>query len=166
MLTTEPALRPYSGPNWLVMSTYCATNSESLTNNEGPPTLLSLLFWPSISWSLLRPRRPFEEKPAPPLVLENELSRTETIPGTKSAGLSRPSFSCTPANVVKVVPEKVELICDWVVSISGASALTSTEALASPTAILTVLRLFSTPAVTCTLFWTAVLNHGPVISTL
>src|SRR5260221_11871378 len=42
--TTEPALRPYSGPNWLVMRTYCCTNSVSDTNSPGPPTLLSLLF--------------------------------------------------------------------------------------------------------------------------
>src|SRR4249919_906920 len=42
--TTEPALRPYSGPNWLVTRTYWATNSESVTKSAGPPTLLSLLF--------------------------------------------------------------------------------------------------------------------------
>src|SRR5215469_15142631 len=27
ILTTEPELRPYSGPNWLVINTYCPTNS-------------------------------------------------------------------------------------------------------------------------------------------
>src|SRR5690242_11739359 len=44
MFTTEPELRPYSGPNWLVTRTYWATNSESVTKSPGPPTLLSLLF--------------------------------------------------------------------------------------------------------------------------
>src|SRR5438270_2734061 len=44
MFTTEPELRPYSGPNWLVTRTYCATNSGSVTKSPGPPTLLSLLF--------------------------------------------------------------------------------------------------------------------------
>src|SRR5215472_13595959 len=105
--TTDPALRPYSGPNWLVMSTYCCTNSASVTNSPGPPTLLSLLFCPSICWSLLRPRKPLEENPIPPLVLEKELSRTETTPGTNNARLSSPWFSCMPANVCNVEPEKV-----------------------------------------------------------
>src|ERR1700682_6193586 len=47
MLTTEPALRPYSGPKLLVMITYCCTKLVLLTKRAGPPTLLSLLFWPS-----------------------------------------------------------------------------------------------------------------------
>src|SRR5467141_2576998 len=38
--TTEPALRPYSGPKLLVTITYCPTNSVSLKNSPGPPTLL------------------------------------------------------------------------------------------------------------------------------
>src|SRR5215472_14596717 len=88
--TTEPALRPYSGPNWLVTRTYCCTNSVSETNRPGPPTLLSLLFCPSICWSLLRPRRPLTESPVPPLVLENPLSRAAATPGTNNARLSRP----------------------------------------------------------------------------
>src|SRR4029077_13102419 len=92
MLTTEPELRPYSGPNWLVTITYCWTNSGSLTKRPGPPTLLSLLFWPSISWSLLRPRRPLLEILAP-FVFEKLLLRLEATPGTKSASRSRPSFS-------------------------------------------------------------------------
>ena len=44
MFTTEPELRPYSGPNWLVTRTYWETNSASVTKSPGPPTLLSLLF--------------------------------------------------------------------------------------------------------------------------
>src|ERR1700704_6667425 len=51
MFTTEPALRPYSGPKLLVTMTYCCTKFVSLTKSDGPPTLLSLLFCPSISWS-------------------------------------------------------------------------------------------------------------------
>src|SRR5215471_14821700 len=84
MFTTEPALRPYSGPNWLVTRTYCCTNSVLLTNSDGPPTLLSLLFCPSSSWSLLRPRSPLLEKPGP-LEFEKVLSRVLVIPGTKRA---------------------------------------------------------------------------------
>src|SRR5882672_3981395 len=60
--TTEPALRPYSGPKLFVTITYCCTKLVSATKRAGPPTLLSLLFCPSISWSLLRPRRPLLEK--------------------------------------------------------------------------------------------------------
>src|SRR5437588_10171375 len=44
MLITEPALRPYSGPKLLVVTTYCCTNSGLEMNSPGPPTLLSLLF--------------------------------------------------------------------------------------------------------------------------
>src|SRR5262249_14777751 len=92
MFTTEPALRPYSGPKLLVTITYCCTKLVLLTKSDGPPTLLSLLFWPSISWSLLRPRSPFEEKP-PPFVLEKLSLRVATTPGTNSARRSRPWFS-------------------------------------------------------------------------
>src|ERR1051326_4175033 len=76
MFTTEPALRPYSGPKLLVTITYCCTNSGLERKSPGPPTLLSLLFWPSISWSLLRPRRPLLENP-PPLVLEKLSLRSQ-----------------------------------------------------------------------------------------
>src|SRR5712671_3008109 len=92
MFTTEPALRPYSGPKLFVMITYCSTKFVSLTKSDGPPTLLSLLFWPSTSWSLLRPRKPLLEKP-PPLVLEKLSLRVATTPGTNSARRSRPWFS-------------------------------------------------------------------------
>src|SRR5262249_38142739 len=130
--TTEPALRPYSGPKLLVTITYCCTKLVSLTNSDGPPTLLSLLFWPSISWSLLRPRRPLLEKP-PPLVLEKLSLRVATTPGTNSAKRSNPWFSWIPANVLSVVPENVLLTWDCVVSISGASPVTSMVVDASPT---------------------------------
>src|SRR6266581_6261479 len=90
MFTTDPELRPYSAPQLLVTITYCPTHSASLRNKPGPATLLSLLFWPSICWSLLRPRRPFTLKPTPPLLLEKALSRTEATPGTNSARLSKP----------------------------------------------------------------------------
>ena len=93
MFTTEPELRPYSGPNWLVTRTYCCTNSGLVTNRDGPATLLSLLFWPSICWSLFLPRSPLEENPWPPLKLEKLLSREETTPGTNRARLSKPWFS-------------------------------------------------------------------------
>src|SRR5689334_1756192 len=152
MFTTEPELRPYSGPKLLVISTYCCTSSESETNRPGPATLLSLLFWPSICWSLLRPRRPFTEKPPPPLVLEKLLSRLELTPGTNKARLSSPSFSWTPAKVDSWVPEKVLVTCAWVVSISGASAVTSTVVVVSPTLILTDPTLVSRPADTRTPF--------------
>src|SRR5262249_55152487 len=39
MFTTEPELRPYSGPKLLLTITYCPTNSVSDTNKPGPPTL-------------------------------------------------------------------------------------------------------------------------------
>src|SRR5258708_2812410 len=45
-LTTEPALRPYSGPKLLVIITYCWTKLVSLTISPGPQTLFSLLFCP------------------------------------------------------------------------------------------------------------------------
>src|SRR5262249_25140144 len=108
MFTREPAWRPYSGSKLLVTITYCCTKFVLLTNSDGPPTLLSLLFWPSISWSLLRPRRPLLEKP-PPLVLEKLSLRVATTPGTNSARRSRPWFSWMPANVFSVVPENVLL---------------------------------------------------------
>src|SRR6476646_4114254 len=91
-LTTEPALRPYSGPKLFETITYCSTKFVSLTNSPGPPTLLSLLFCPSSSWSLLRPRRPLLENP-PPLVLEKLSLREATTPGTKRARRSGPWFS-------------------------------------------------------------------------
>ena len=53
----------------------------------------------------MRPRRPLTEKPWPPLVFENELSRTEETPGTNRARLSRPWFSPTPAKVCSVWPK-------------------------------------------------------------
>ncbi|SRR5260370_1096351 len=44
MLTTDPELRPYSGPKLLVTIWYCSANSEFDKNTPGPPTELSLLF--------------------------------------------------------------------------------------------------------------------------
>src|SRR5215469_2752908 len=87
MLTTDPALRPYSGPKLLVMRTYWLAHSGSVMNKLGPATLLSLLFWPSICWSLFRPRMPFTEKPSPPLKFEKLLSRLDETPGTYNARL-------------------------------------------------------------------------------
>src|ERR1044071_6486430 len=56
MFTTEPELRPYSGPNWLLTRTYWATNSESVTKSPGPPTVLSFWFSPGICGPLVGPR--------------------------------------------------------------------------------------------------------------
>src|ERR1051326_5881627 len=165
MFTTEPALRPYSGPKLLVTITYCCTKLVSLTNSDGPPTLLSLLFWPSISWSLLRPRRPLDEKP-PPFVLEKLSLRVATTPGTNSARRSKPWFSWMPAKVLSVWPENVLLTCDCVVSMSGASDVTSTVVLASPTDMCMAPRPESRPALTTTLFNVAVLKPCAFTSTL
>src|SRR6266481_4974053 len=161
--TTDPALRPYSGPKLLVMITYCCTKLLSLTKRAGPPTLLSLLFWPSTSWSLLRPRRPLLEKP-PPLVLEKLSLRVATTPGTNSARRSRPWFSWIPAKVLRVSPEKVLVIWDWVESINGAVAVTSTVVEASPTANRIEPTALSWPAVTTIFFSEAVLK--PVLDTV
>src|SRR5260370_17834133 len=102
MLTTEPALRPYSGPKLLVTMTYWPTHSGSDKKTPGPATLLSLLFWPSICWSLLRPRIPLTDNPRQPLRLENLLSPDELMPVTNNSKLSSPSFSCTPTNGVRL----------------------------------------------------------------
>src|SRR5438552_17880566 len=110
MLTTEPEFRPYSESRLLVTVVYCWTKLGSLRIREGPATLLSLLLWPSICWSLFRPRRPLVENPKPPLVLEKLLSREETTPGTKRTRASRPSLSCIPAKLFSVAPETVVLI--------------------------------------------------------
>src|SRR6266481_51470 len=164
-LTTDPPLRPYSGPNWLVTITYCPTNSASLTNKAGPPTLLSLLFWPSICWSLLRPRWPLVENPGP-FELENVWSRVLTTPGTNRARLSRPSFSCRPAKVCSASPENVLVTCDWVVSIRGAASPdTSSTTDDSPTASLRPIPI-SAPAETRMPFSTEVLKPWAVASTL
>src|SRR5258708_14711528 len=157
MYTTEPPLRPYSGPKLLVISTYCWTKLVSLTNSAGPATLLWLLFCPSTSWSLLRPRWPLLEKP-PPLVLEKLSLRVATTPGTNSARRSNPWFSWIPAKVLSVSPEKVLVIWDEVVSISGAVAVTSTVVEASPTDNAIEPSPLSWPAVTTPLFFEAPLK--------
>src|ERR1700733_11415130 len=64
-LTTEPEFLPYSGAKLFVVIWYCSTKSGLETKSPGPATELSLLFCPSISWSLLRPRSPSTEKPTP-----------------------------------------------------------------------------------------------------
>src|SRR5208337_4444678 len=63
MLTTEPELRLYSTPKLLVVTWYSCTQSVLPIKRPGPATELSLLFCPSICWSLLRPLIPFELKP-------------------------------------------------------------------------------------------------------
>src|ERR1039457_6251388 len=62
MLTTEPELRLYSTPKLLVVTWYSCTQSVLPRKMLGPETELSLLFCPSICWSLLRPRIPLELK--------------------------------------------------------------------------------------------------------
>src|SRR5487761_680617 len=59
--TTEPELRPYSGPKLFVVIWYSFTKRGLLKNKPGPATELSLLFCPSICWSLLRLRMPLTE---------------------------------------------------------------------------------------------------------
>src|SRR6185437_7536524 len=148
------------------MTTYWPTHSVSDTNKPGPATLLSLLFCPSIFWSLLRPRSPLTVNPWPPLKLEKLLSREEDTPGMKRAKLSNPWFSCMPGAVCSVVPANVLVTCACVDSINGASAVTSTVVLVSPTCNLIAFKPVSRPATTPTLFCTAVRKPDAEISTL
>src|SRR5215470_19724039 len=71
-----------------------------------------------------------------------------------------------PAKVLSVWPEKVLLICDWVVSISGASAVTSTVVEASPTDMWMAPSPESRPGATTTPFDVAVLKPCAFTSTL
>ena len=59
---TEPAARPNSAANWLVMSRISWTMSVLLIGCWRPVTLGSLLSWPSIMMLFDRSRAPFDEK--------------------------------------------------------------------------------------------------------
>src|ERR1700683_1246735 len=164
-LTTEPELRPYSAPKLLVVTWYSWTKSGFERNSEGPATELSLLFWPSICWSLFRPRMPSTEKPTP-LEFEKVLSRVILTPGICRARKSIPSFSCKPAKLV--ICCVVNVVETWasVVSSRGGASVTSTVTVDAPTANLINPTPWSVPAATSTLFTTYLLKLGFVNSRL
>ena len=68
MFTTEPAARPYSGRNWLVIKRNSATTSGLLISCTSPVTEELFESAPSIMKLLERVRIPLTEKLTPPEV--------------------------------------------------------------------------------------------------
>src|ERR1700676_490928 len=129
---------------------------------EGPATELSLFDCPSI-WKLFdRPRRPFVEKDAP-LLLLNELLPVSATPGMSRVSASNPPFSGISAVSLLV---KLVVTCAVPVSSSGARPSTWTVSPTLPSSSLIAFKPVSRETCTAMSSRTTVRKFFVVIVTL